>query len=91
MNNLNSWTQLALFVGALLLITKPLGLHLVQVLDAQGRTWLDRVVRPLERATYRVCGIDSEREQGWQDYTISMLLFSLAGMLLTYFILRYQD
>ena len=91
MNNLNSWTQLALFVGALLLITKPLGLHLVQVLDAQGRTWLDRVVRPLERATYRVCGIDSEREQGWQGYTISMLLFSLAGMLLTYFILRYQD
>jgi K+-transporting ATPase ATPase A chain len=38
-----------------------------------------------------VCGIDSEREQGWQGYTISMLLFSLAGMLLTYFILRYQD
>jgi K+-transporting ATPase ATPase A chain len=91
MNNLNSWTQLALYIGALLLITKPLGLYLVQVLDAQGQTWLDRVVRPLERLTYRVCGIDSEREQGWQGYTISMLLFSLAGMLLTYFILRYQD
>jgi K+-transporting ATPase ATPase A chain len=91
MNSLNSWTQLALYIGALLLITKPLGLYLVQVLDAQGQTWLDRVVRPLERLTYRVCGIDSEREQGWQGYTISMLLFSLAGMLLTYFILRYQD
>jgi K+-transporting ATPase ATPase A chain len=38
-----------------------------------------------------VCGIDPEREQGWQGYTVSMLLFSLAGMLLTYFILRYQD
>src|SRR5664280_1793533 len=91
MNSLNSWTQLALFVGALLLITKPLGLHLVRVLDAQGRTWLDRLVKPIERATYRVCGIDPEREQGWQGYTVSMLLFSLAGMLLTYFILRYQD
>jgi K+-transporting ATPase ATPase A chain len=91
MNNLNSWTQLALYIGALLLITKPLGLYLVQVLDANGRTWLDRVVRPLERLTYRVCGIDPEREQGWQRYTVSMLLFSLAGMLLTYFILRYQD
>ena len=91
MNNLNSWTQLALYIGALLLITKPLGLYLVQVLDAQGQTWLDRLVRPLERLTYRVCGIDSEREQGWQGYTVSMLLFSLAGMLLTYFILRYQD
>ena len=91
MNSLNSWTQLALYIGALLLITKPLGLYLVQVLDAQGQTWLDRLVKPIERATYRVCGIDPEREQGWQGYTVSMLLFSLAGMLLTYFILRYQD
>jgi K+-transporting ATPase ATPase A chain len=91
MNNLNAWTQLALYVGALLLITKPLGLYLVQVLDAQGRTWIDRIVRPVERLTYRVCGIDATREQGWLGYTISMLLFSLVGMLLTYFILRYQD
>ena len=44
MNNLNAWTQFAFYVGALLLITKPLGLYLVQVLDVHGRTWLDRVV-----------------------------------------------
>jgi len=91
MNNLNAWTQLALYVGALLLITKPLGLYLVQVLDARGRTWLDRVVGPVERFTYRVCGIDPKREQGWLGYTIALLAFSLVGMLLTYFILRYQD
>ncbi len=91
MNNLNAWTQLALFVGALLLITKPLGLYLVRVLDVNGRTWLDRVVRPVERLTYRVCGIDPAREQGWLGYTISLLLFSLVGMLMTYFVLRYQD
>jgi K+-transporting ATPase ATPase A chain len=83
--------QPSLYIGALLLITKPLGLYLVQVLDADGRTWLDRVVRPLERLTYRACGIDPEREQGWLGYTVSLLLFSLVGMLLTYFILRYQD
>jgi K+-transporting ATPase ATPase A chain len=41
MNNPNAWFQFALYVGALLLITKPLGLYLVQVLDARGRTWLD--------------------------------------------------
>ncbi|HTT57931.1 MAG TPA: potassium-transporting ATPase subunit KdpA [Opitutaceae bacterium] len=91
MNDLNAWTQFALYVGALLLITKPLGLHLVQVLDARGRTWLDPVVRPVERLTYRVCGIDPAREQGWFAYTVSMLLFSGVGMLLTYFILRFQD
>ena len=64
MDNLNAWTQFALYIGALLLITKPLGLHLVRVLDAHGRTWLDPVVRPVERLTYRLCGIDPAREQG---------------------------
>ncbi len=91
MNNPNSWLQLALYVGALLLITKPMGLYLLRVLDAKGRTWLDPVVRPLERLTYRVCGIDPDLEQDWKSYTISMLLFSLVGMLFTYFILRFQD
>jgi potassium-transporting ATPase potassium-binding subunit len=91
MNNPNAWLQFALYVTALLLITKPLGLYLVQVLDARGRTWLDPLVRPVERLTYRVCGIDPEHEQGWIGYTIAMLLFSLVGLLLTYFILRFQD
>src|ERR1035438_6535856 len=91
MNNPNAWLQFALYVGALVLITKPLGLYLVQVLDVQGRTWLDRIVKPFERITYRVCGIDPALEQGWVGYTLSLLIFSLVGMLMTYFILRFQD
>jgi K+-transporting ATPase ATPase A chain len=91
MNHPNAWLQFAFYVGALLLITKPLGLYLVQVLDARGKTWLDPVVRPLERLTYRLCGIDATREQGWMAYTFSLLAFSLVGMLFTYFILRFQD
>ena len=83
MNNPNAWFQFALYVGALLLITKPLGLYLVQVLDVHGKTCLDPVVKPFERLTYRVCGIDPGREQGWIGYTIAMLLFSLVGMLFT--------
>ncbi len=91
MNDLDAWTQFALYAVALLLVTKPLGLYLAQVLDAEGRTWLDPVVRPVERLTYRVCGIDPAREQGWFAYTVSLLLFSLVGMVMTYFILRFQD
>ena len=91
MNNPNAWFQFALYVGALLLLTKPLGLYLVQVLDARGRTWLDPVVKPFERLTYRLCGIDPAAEQGWIGYTVAMLLFSLVSLLFTYFILRYQD
>ena len=91
MNNPNAWFQFALFVGALLLLTKPLGLYLMQVLDARGRTWLDPVIKPFERLTYRVCGINPATEQGWIGYAIAMLVFSLVSLLFTYFILRYQD
>jgi K+-transporting ATPase ATPase A chain len=85
------WLQLALFVGALLLVTKPLGIYLVQVLDAKGKTWLDRLVRPFERLTYRVLGVDLEKEHDWKRYTIAMLIFSLVSALFTYGILRLQQ
>jgi K+-transporting ATPase ATPase A chain len=84
------WLQLALFVAALALITKPMGLYLVQVLDAKGRTWLDPVLKPLERITYRLMGTKPDQEQDWKQYTIAMLLFSLVSCLFTYVILRVQ-
>ncbi len=84
------WIQLTLFVIALAAITKPMGLYLVKVLDANGRTWFDLVLRPLERLTYRVIGVDAREEQDWKQYTAAMLLFSLVGCLFTYAILRLQ-
>ncbi len=90
MNVSQSWIQLALYCGLLLLITKPLGLYLVAVLE-RGKTWLDPVVRPFERLTYRICGIKPDAEQGWIAYTVSLMAFTLVGILFTYFILRYQD
>ena len=81
---------MALYLGVLLLITKPLGLYLIQVLDARGSTWLDPLWKPVERLTYRLCSIDPEKEQHWKQYTISMLLFSLFTLLVTYVILRLQ-
>jgi K+-transporting ATPase ATPase A chain len=86
----SGWIQFTLFLVALALITKPIGLYLVQVLDANGRTWLDPVLRPLERITYRLMGVDSQKEHDWKQYTLAMLLFSLVGCLFTYAILRLQ-
>ncbi|MGV3660480.1 MAG: potassium-transporting ATPase subunit KdpA [Prosthecobacter sp.] len=85
------WLQFALYLGILALITKPMGLYLMQVLDANGRTWLDPVLRPLEKVTYKLLGIDPQREQGWKQYTFAMLTFSLVGAVFTYVILRFQD
>jgi len=89
MRNLD-WLQLALFVAALAALTKPMGLFLTQVLDANGRTWFDPVLRPLERFTYRLMGVDATKEHDWKRYTLAMLLFSLVGCVFTYAILRLQ-
>jgi potassium-transporting ATPase potassium-binding subunit len=89
--NTSGWLQLALYVAALAVITKPMGLYLMQVLDPKGKTWLDPVIRPLERASYWIMGVRADREQTWRQYTWAMLLFSLVSCLLTYVILRVQN
>jgi K+-transporting ATPase ATPase A chain len=88
---ITDWMQWVLFVGTLTLITRPLGLYLVQVLDSGGRTWLDPWVRPLERWTYRIMGVNPKKEQEWKEYTLAMLLFSAVSCLFTYGILRLQQ
>jgi K+-transporting ATPase ATPase A chain len=86
----NDWLQLALFICLLALITKPIGIYLTKVLDPNGKTWLDPVVRPVERISYRFMGVDPSSEQGWKSYTIAMLVFSAVGVIFTYAILRLQ-
>jgi len=88
--NSSGWIQLALYLGLLLLITKPLGLYLVQVLDANGKTFLDPIFKPVELLCYKLFGVDPKQEQDWKRYTIAMLMFSLVTMLFTYAILRLQ-
>ncbi len=87
----SGWIQLGIYVVAITAITKPMGLYLLSVLDTTGRTWLDPVIRPLERLTYWVMGVQPEREQDWKQYTFAMLLFSLVNCLFTYAILRLQQ
>src|SRR6201982_296634 len=89
--NISGWVQLALYIGVLLLITKPLGIYLFHVLDANGRTFIDPVIKPFERLTYRLIGVDPQKEQGWILYTIAMLIFSMVTMVFTYAILRLQN
>ncbi len=89
--NAHSWIELAVFVAVLALLTKPLGLHLHRVLDANGKTCLDILLRPLERLTYRVLRIDPAQEHDWKQYAFALLEFSLIGCLFTYAILRLQE
>jgi K+-transporting ATPase ATPase A chain len=88
--NIYGWAQLALFVGLLILLAKPMGIYLSRVLDPAGTTFLDPVLAPIERLLYRLFGINRTSEQDWKGYTVSLIAFSLVGLLFTYAILRLQ-
>src|SRR5260221_2187814 len=81
----NGWFQIFLFFCLVLALTKPLGNFLYRVYDRKP-TFLDPVLRPIERLIYRVCGVDDTREMDWKGYGISMLLFSGVSLLVLYLI-----
>ena len=83
------WLQIVIYGLVVLAVTKPLGTYLYRVFEDQTRH-LSRGFGPLERWTFRLCGVDPEREQNWKEYALALLLFSLAGVLVTYAILRLQ-
>ncbi|MGE5198358.1 MAG: potassium-transporting ATPase subunit KdpA [Rhodospirillaceae bacterium] len=85
----NGWAQILVFLGAVLLVTKPVGLYLARVFDHR-RTWLDPVARPVERLVYRLARVDETREMRWTEYGAAMLLFSAVSFAALYATLRLQ-
>ena len=86
---LNGWLQIAFFLLAILLVTKPLGVFMARVFNRE-RTFLDPVLRPIERLLYRLTFVDENHEMRWTEYAAAMLLFSLVPMLLLYLFQRVQ-
>ncbi len=86
----NGWLQILAFFAVLLAVTKPLGVHMARVFAGE-KTFLDPVLRPIERLLYRATGVDEKREMDWKEYTIAMLLFSAVSMLVLYLIERVQQ
>jgi K+-transporting ATPase ATPase A chain len=85
----NGWLQILLCIALLLATVKPLGWYLARVFQGQP-TPISPLVRPIERAIYRVAGVDGDREQSWFAYALAFLAFHLIGMLLFYALLRLQ-
>ena len=81
--------QIFAFFLIILALTKPVGAYMARLFEGE-RTFLHPVVRPLERLVYKLAGVDETHEQHWTHYAGSLLAFSLAGILLTYLILRIQ-
>jgi K+-transporting ATPase ATPase A chain len=86
----NGWLQFALFCLILLASVRPVGIYLARVLEGE-RTWLSRVLRPIERLIYKLCGVHADKEMNWREYAFAVLGFSAVSMLLTYAIERLQN
>jgi potassium-transporting ATPase potassium-binding subunit len=86
----NGWLQIGVFLLAILAVTPILGRFMTRVFNRE-RTFLDPLLRPLERVIYRVTGVDETQEMRWTQYAAAMLLFSVVSMALLYFIERVQQ
>ena len=85
----NGWFQIGLYLFVIFLVTKPLGVFMTRVFNRE-KTFLDPLLRPIEKVVYRLTRVDEQREMRWTEYTISMLLFSGVSMALLYLIERTQ-
>jgi K+-transporting ATPase ATPase A chain len=83
------WLQILVFCGIIILLVKPLGAYMTRVFNGES-TWLQPVLRPIERGLYRVAGTREDEEQNWVTYAVAMLLFNLAGFVFLYFLQRFQ-
>jgi len=86
---INGWIQIFVFLLLIFLVTKPMGIFMTRVFSRE-KTFLDPVLRPIERLVYRVTRVDENHEMRWTEYAASMLLFSMTSMILLYLIQRVQ-
>ena len=85
----NGWLQFLLFFAVLVILMRPLGIFMARVFEGQ-RTFLDPVLKPVERLLYRLFGVNAEEEMNWREYAAAMLLFSFVSLVVTYVIERAQ-
>jgi len=82
--------QITLYFVVLLALVKPLGWYMARVYEGEA-LGIDRVLGPLERLIYKLCGVKEKEEMNWQTYTLAMLLFSAVGLLVVYGQQRLQN
>jgi K+-transporting ATPase ATPase A chain len=84
------WAEIVFTIGLTVGLAWPLGIYMARVWQG-GSTWLDPVLRPVERVLYAAAGVKPDKGQGWLAYAGSFLAFSAASFVVLYLILRFQD
>jgi K+-transporting ATPase ATPase A chain len=88
--NLQGWAEIVLTIVVSVVLAWPLGIYMARVWQGEP-TWLDPVLRPVERLVYAACGVKPQKGQNWFAYAMSFLAFSIASFVVLYLILRFQN
>jgi K+-transporting ATPase ATPase A chain len=86
----NGWLQIGIYLLCIAAVTPPLGRFMTRVFNRE-RTFLDPILRPIERLIYRLTGVDEAHEMRWTEYAVAMLAFSVVSMLVLYLMQRVQQ
>jgi len=86
----NGWLQVGVFLLSVAAVTPVLGRFMTRVFNRE-RTFLDPILRPIERLVYRTTGVDEAREMRWTEYAFAMLAFSVVSMIVLYVMQRVQQ
>jgi potassium-transporting ATPase potassium-binding subunit len=90
----SGWIQLLVFCVGLALITKPMGIYLLRVLDPDqegGVGLLENIFGPIERLVYKIAHVNPKKQQNWKQYCLSLLMLGMVTVLLSYGLYRLQD
>lgn len=83
----NGWLQILVYFAILFILVKPLGAYMARIFQGE-RTFLTKIISPIERFFYRVSGIKADEEMNWKTYTVAMLIFSLFGIVFLFILQR---
>ena len=83
----NGWLQILVFCAVLIILSPFLGRYMARVYTGE-RVFLTPVFGGFERLLYRCFGVNPKREQDWKSYARSLIVFSLAGWIILYIVLR---
>ena len=87
--NWQGWAEIALTLFTAIALGWPLGVYMSRVWNGE-RTWLDPVLKPVERLVYAASGVDPAKSQTWSGYAAALLAFNAVGFVLLFAILRLQ-
>ena len=84
-----NFLEILVYLAIIVAITPLMGGYMKRVFSGE-RTFLDPVLRPVERGIYRVCGVDASKDQSWIEWTVTMLIVNAASLVILYAMQRLQ-